>query len=606
MHFVLKIIYNHSSGDDKMKKTFKRFLAIALAAVMMLSSVTAFAADSSANDNTAIITATNAVNSLLNGLFWVGERLFPTPDYPTVGEYYAGKSENFYEGTESFIDAPAENAKWSLGFAKKSIVPENLLDGSKEYYTGGYFTQKINGVYDDQGVNAIAMNDGSGRGTAIFASIDGLGAGNADIRAIRAAVAEKLAEKGIENDIMAININSTHCHTVIDTQGFNLALIPKMFTNIFSILPFIDPVRSVDEEFLEVMIDGASDAIIEAYMNMESGNLYYFETATIGKDEEKGLYLDDEYSYLTNKRYNTEGYQNFIACFKFVPDAKDSKATVFANLGAHPTTIDRATELLSADFPHYIEAKINESGMNFMFIQGAQSPISVKKGNVKTQSILDELAEEAKNDPLAADYASAKSLGYEFARLILEASENSEPVDPILNIEMQECTVQLDRGLLQLGIAAQMMGFTAVKDNSSSTGYSIITEVGYIEIGSDIVMLTVPGELIPQLVYGNVVTAEDAYLGTDWKLDATADIIGEGKTVLVMGLCNDAIGYIIPDNDYAPFIADSLWGMEIGSFKLGEELFGKYHRHYEELLSTGGTAASSVIGAVNEIAHKHN
>ena len=29
-----------------------------------------------------------------------------------------------------------------------------------------------------------------------------------------------------------------------------------------------------------------------------------------------------------------------------------------------------------------------------------------------------------------------------------------------------------------------------------------------------------------------------------------SDIIGEDKTVLVMGLCNDAIGYIVPDHDY--------------------------------------------------------
>ncbi len=589
-----------------MKKSIKKLAAIFLASVMMLSSVSAFAAEPNANDNSAIITATNMVNSLLNGVFWVGEKLFPTPDFQTVEEYYAGESKNFFEGTENFIDEPAKNAKWSLGFSKASIVPQTLIDGSKEYYTGGYFSQKINGIYDSQDVNAIAMNDGSSRGTAIFAAVDGLGVGNADIRAIRAAVMQKLEDKGVKNDIMAININSTHCHTVIDTQGFSLALIPKLFTNIFSILSFVDPVRSIDEEFLEVMIDGASDAIVDAYLNMESGKLYYFETATIGKEEEKGLYLDDEYSYLTNKRYDTEGYQNFIACFKFVPDKKNSKATVFANLGAHPTTIDRATKLLSADFPNYIETKVNENGMNFMFIQGAQSPISVRKGNVKTQSILDELAEEAKNDPLASDYANAKSLGYEFARLILEASENAKQVDPILNIKMQECTVKLDRGLLQLGTAAQMMGFTTVFDDESSTGYSIITEVGYIEIGKNIVMLTVPGELVPQLIYGNVVTAEDAYLGTEWEFEATADIIGSNKTVLVMGLCNDAIGYIIPDNDYAPFIADSLWGMEIGSWKLGEELFGTYHRHYEESLSTGSTAASSVINALNSIAEEKN
>lgn len=589
-----------------MKKAFRNLTSVLLACLIMLSGTSAFAAGA---DNKSIITASNAINSIINGAFWLLEQCFPSPDYQTVDEYYLSENEYFLAGTESFIDEPSETAKWKLGFSKKSIVPENLTDGSKSYYTGGYFTQKINSVYDDQGVNAIALNDGSGRGTAIFAAIDGIGVASQDIRAIRKAVKDKLKEKGIENDIIAININSTHCHTVIDTQGFNLDMILKIFNNMFSFLPFIEPARSIDGEFLEVMIDGASDAIVEAYEKMESGELYYFETATIGKNEEKGVYENDEYGYLTNKRYDTEGYQHTIACFKFIPDNNNSAATIFANLGAHPTTIDRATKKLSADFPNFIEEKLNKENINFIFIQGAQSPISVRKGNVKTQSVVDEVADEIKADPSVAAYSSAKSLGYEFARLISEAAANAEPVAPILNVKMAECTVKLDRGLFQLGAMSQLLGFTTVFDSESESGYSIITEVGYIEIGKDIVMLTVPGELVPQLVYGNIVTAEDAYLGTDWEIDCTADIIrssGADKTVLVMGLCNDAIGYIIPDNDYAPFIADSLWALEIGDWALGEELFGEYHRHYEETLSTGSTAASSVMSALNNLAEEAN
>ena len=584
-----------------LKSSVRKIIAVILTAAVLLTSTTAYAA----GNNDAIIGASSFVNAIIGGALWVAERLFPTPDYPTADEYFAEESPNFYEGTETFLDAPTEGAEWSLGFAKASIVPESLANGEKEFYTGGYFTQKISSVYDDQGVNAIAMSDGSGRGTAIFAAVDGLGVNNGDIRLIRAAVEDKLAAKGVESDIMAININSTHCHTVIDTQGFSLDLIGKMFINMFSIPPFVDPVKSIDEEFAEKLIDGASDAIVNAYLAMEKGSLYYFETEGIGKDEEKGVYTDDKYSYLTNKRYDTEGFQHKIACFKFVPHS-GGNATVFSNLGAHPTTIDRKTDKLSADFPHYIEKAINESGMNFMFIQGAQSPISVRKSGVETQSVLDKIAAEAEGDPYAADYTAAKSLGYEFARLILEAQSKAAPVDPILNVAMDECTVKLDRGLMELGAASQLLSFTTVKDKSSPTGYSIVTEVGYIEIGSDIAVVTVPGELVPQLVYGNVVTADEAYLGTDFALEPTAELIGSGKTVLVMGLCNDAIGYIIPDNDYAPFIADSLWAMEIGDYRLGEELFGEYHRHYEETLAAGGTAASSVIGTVNTLVKEHN
>ena len=161
---------------------------------------------------------------------------------------------------------------------------------------------------------------------------------------------------------------------------------------------------------------------------------------------------------------------------------------------------------------------------------------------------------------------------------------------------MSEVTIPLEYGLMELGAVSGLLGMTVVKDKSAPSNHSIISEVGYLEFGTDIVMLTVPGELIPQLVYGNVVDKTQSYTGTDWELDITSELIGGNKTVLVMGLCNDAIGYIVPDNDYAPFIADSLWNTD-----MGEKLFGKPQRHYEEMLSTGSKAGSTVIGALNEL-----
>lgn len=580
-----------------MRKALKKYLSLFLVIIMLFSSSTfASASDAPAADNSGIMFVTDVVNGLLNVVFKGFGALMPK-DFPTVEEYYAGESENFYEGMEVFIDEPADNAKWHLGFGKGSMVPENLKDGSKKYYTGGYFTQKVNGVYDDQGANAVAMNDNSGRGTVVMVSVDGIGVNNADVRAIRADAERKLADMGIESDIAAINISATHCHTVVDTQGFGLGLIiSKVFHNILSYLPFMEPIRSIDADFYPYMIDGASDAIVEAYTNMEPGELYYFETAGIGRSERNQNYMDDEYDYIFNKRYNMEGYQHVIACLKFVPDDETSKPTVVANLGAHPTTINRETELLSADFPHYIEEKINADGMNFAFIQGAQSPISVNKDAVQTPSIVEEVEAQIAADPSNEPYKAAKKLGYEFARLILEAQENAVPVDPIINVKMSEVTVHMEYGLMEIGAVSALLGTTTVKDESSPCGYSVITEVGYLELGSDIVMLTVPGELIPQLVYGNVVDKTQSYTGEDWDVDITSELIGDEKTVLVMGLCNDALGYIVPDNDYAPFVADSLWNTD-----LGEKLFGPAQRHYEEMLSMGSTAGSTIMGALNGV-----
>ena len=531
-----------------MKKLSKSVISIVISIALIFSMCTCVTANvAQPADNTAIIATTNVVNFIINGAFKLLSAAFPKYDIPKLENY---ETKNFYSGTDRFIDEPAEGAKWSLGFGVESIVPQDLANNSKEYYTGGYFTQKIDSVLDDQRVHAIALNDGSDRGTAVFATVDGIGVSNADIRSIRALAEEKIKASGLESDIIAININATHCHTVPDTQGFGLSLLPRILHNIAANLPFINPIRSIDQTVLNELITGAADAIVEAYTNMETGSLYYFESARIGKDESKNIYIDDEYSYLRNKRYDSEGYQTFFACFKFVPDNAESKATVFTNIGAHPTTINRSTKKLSADFPAYMEKKINDNNMNFMFIQGAQSPISVMKDAVETEEIINEVAAELEADPSLSEYKAAKTLGYEYARLILEADDKAVAVEPILNIKMAETTVKLDSGLIQLGAASQLLGTTTVRDSSSESGVSVITEVGYVEIGKSIVLLTVPGELVPQLVYGNVVDASEAYLGKDWEIPCTADIIGEDKTVLVMGLCNDAIGYIVPDQDY--------------------------------------------------------
>lgn len=579
-----------------MKKFYRSFVAILLVFTMLFSANSSAAAFALSERSNPIKTVTTVLGGVVDGLIKLLGVLTPTPDYPTVEEYFSADSKNFYEGTKEFIDNAADGAKWSLGFGKESLVPDNLLDGSKEYYTGGYFTQKVNGVFDDQRANAIALNDGSGRGTTIFASIDGIGVANGDVRAIRNAVEQKLKTNGIDSDINAININATHCHTVIDTQGIGLDLLPKIFLSFFG-----GAKRSMDTEFLEVMIDRASDAIVEAYTNMETGSLYYFETVGMGKDEDNGLYLGDEYPYLVNKRYYSEGYQHLFACFKFVPDNKDSAATIFANIGAHPTVVDESTKLLSADFPAFMEEKINGAGMNFMFIQGAQAPVSVNKWADMPEAIDNEVDAKIAVNPTAEDYKTAILLGYEYARLILDAQNNANEIEPILNVRMTEYAVRLETGLFGYGATEGFIGTTTVKDSSSKTGYSIVTEAGYIEIGKDIVLLTAPGEIVPQLVYGNVVSAEDSYCGTEWTYEATANLVPEGKTVLVMGLCNDAIGYILPDNDYAHFLTDVIWDMD-GA----DKLFGPYHRHYEEMLSAGSSAGSTTVSVLNELVKSEN
>lgn len=210
----------------------KKLLALIITCVMLISStvIPVFAADVSGKTVTFFKDGlTRIVSVLLGGIaaplnYFVkeGENFIKAEDYTL---------ENFYEGTAKLLDAPAENAHWSLGYNAKSLVPENFTD----YYLGGFmsiqngFSNKIKGVYDDMKVRTVAISDNSGRGTAIFATVDCIGISNTDIREIRSM----LSDFAKENDLCAINIFSTHCHSCIDTQGLWTGTFKTIFSNLF-------------------------------------------------------------------------------------------------------------------------------------------------------------------------------------------------------------------------------------------------------------------------------------------------------------------------------------------------------------------------------------
>lgn len=93
------------------------------------------------------------LNTVIPGLNWTGK-------IPSLKDYTA---ENFYPGKASFDPAPADNARWQMGFGEASFLTDiDPLDGS--FYIAGKigFTEGNVpvAVADDQGVNTFALSDG--------------------------------------------------------------------------------------------------------------------------------------------------------------------------------------------------------------------------------------------------------------------------------------------------------------------------------------------------------------------------------------------------------------------------------------------------------------
>ncbi len=82
----------------------------------------------------------------------------------------------------------------------------------------------------------------------------------------------------------------------------------------------------------------------------------------------------------------------------------------------------------------------------------------------------------------------------------------------------------------------------------------------------------VPGELMPEIAVGGAYEEWESYNGKPWPFPPLKEILG--GDLAVIGLCNDFIGYIIPDNDFGSMFAPL---------------------HYEESVSAGGRTASNIV-----------
>lgn len=120
-------------------------------------------------------------------------------------------------------------------------------------------------------------------------------------------------------------------------------------------------------------------------------------------------------------------------------------------------------------------------------------------------------------------------------------------------------------------------------------GYVCETELGVTILGG-LKWIRVPGELFPELLLGGMLRSEDCANPNAEAETALCRVFG--ADALVLGLCDDEIGYILPENDFyldasQPYIAR------------GIDRFGR--RHYEETNSLGPQTARRLISALTEL-----
>ena len=463
-------------------------------------------------------------------------------------------SEMFFEGMKDYLSTPAANAVWSLGYGSASLQTGDELDG--KHYVGGSLsfpkTKAATEIYDDQRVRVIAVNDGSGRGTIVFASLDAFGLSYPDVRGIR----KELADFAAANNIVGINISVLHQHSCVDTFGMNGDLLKMIFTN-----PALNVINNTfgtdykllngqNESFMEHLYDVTVDSIKQAVNSMTTGKMYYSEI-------EAGEFIHDKREPMV--------YDTKIHRFRFVPD-NGTKETWLCNMAIHCVGNGAAGTAITGDYPYYIEQEVNKAGANYIQIQGAELAITTSHSSLDIPEGTPRLE-------------SLKIYGTALGKLIVESDAAETEVAPLLNYRMKEYYVPVTNQILAFAGKLGALTNKVVATDDNNTELEVVTELGYLEFGTELAIAVIPGELEPAIAYGGYLDAENSWTGTDFDYTTLQEIVGTDKELLVFGLTNDQIGYILEDNDYSSILS----GVN------------------EEIVATGCSAGSTTINAFEEL-----
>jgi len=233
-----------------------------------------------------------------------------------------------------------------------------------------------------------------------------------------------------------------------------------------------------------------------------------------------------------------------ITCLQFVDPDSNQVLVTLINFPCHPETLWEDNPQITSDYPHYIRQQMEcLSQAPSLFCSGAL-------GGMMTPDVSEHT------------FLDAEQIGIMLAQAASDSLTRQTP------ISLESYTYQrLEYStVLQSPLLEQAMRYGLVRD-SIVQKKQILTEVGLLRLGP-FWLAHVPGELLPKL---------------GLRLKQAMRACGASVTG-ILGLSNDELGYILPDEDYI---------YPQNPLEPGE--------HYEETMSTGPNAGSQLMTALDSI-----
>ena len=215
-----------------------------------------------------------------------------------------------------------------------------------------------------------------------------------------------------------------------------------------------------------------------------------------------------------------------------------------AVFACHPEVVAADSTEVTADFPGYFCSAVEQQfGGVAVFAVGALGGMQSPATEVRT-------------------HEEARRIGELLAAAVGPALDGAaDQPDPVVTIDRTEVVIDLQNPIYELGMELGLV------PGAERRNGGIVTEVSLVRLG-DALVANVPGELFPELG----LRLKEAMRSTG------------ATTPVVIGLADDELGYLVPEEDFVT-PADYL---DPGA-------------QYEESFSPGPSAATAVVGALLDL-----
>lgn len=394
-------------------------------------------------------------------------------------------------------------------------------------------------VGEGDGLWARAIVLRQGNTTVAIVAMDLVGWFNGDVQAARTM----LADQGV--DIDHLIVHSTHTHEGPDSMGL---WGEELF------VPGYDP--KLREQLRNAVVEVVGEALkdVRPVAALKVGEV------------DISTYHDNGVANVIRDSRDPWVVEEFISAAQ-LKDADDQTIATLINFSCHPETLADDNLLMTSDFVHALRLTVEQGskwktapgmpglGGPAIYINGAVGGMMTTLGVNVTNPDGDSFE--------SASWDKADSIGQLLGEMALDAVAMGDDVtDPALRVLNKRFRAPVDNTSFQF-LFMQGILEREVFENPETRAMEIETEMSIVELGP-IQMLSVPGELLPELAIGGYDGSRINAPGVDL-IDPNntnppaLDSAPEGPYIKdrmpgmypwLIGLGNDELGYIIPEYNF--------------------------------------------------------